>query len=691
VHRYRLLDSARGLVGRVQMLRELNDWTGSAIAPSLLICYAIGGTGKSAIAWTWFNELFSQSKGLAKNRIKIEGGLWYCFSKPGDSFSDFLRKLYEYVMGSSEVRVSEQRLGEQSFEGLFARLRNNTYVIVLDAFESVLRAFGKDKLSGGESADQAVASELTIERPLELCLGLDENVNRFIESLGQALSSRVLITTRLVPAAALNAAGDPRPSTKILRLSDLDDEEVIDLLAAYGVSGSHSQITSLTHKVGNHALLVKLIAGMVARDRAHPRQFDAWLNARPEFSPNHRTVAENITQVFAYALRQLRPFQMKVLLHVTVLSGAVSYDELCDLLASENEGAPQLADIDEALATLDQLNLVEWNQKDNTYAAHPLVRTTVWQQTPIDSRAELDEGLIRVFASEFLVAKRDRERDLYFAYIRRRRFERAWSVYRSIRSQAGDGMGLAQSEVIDMFTALLSASTHPWPQLADRGDRANFTVELAFAYEMLGDLEQAVKWYRDHRPICENVQCPAHEAQVLASMGRVIDAENINRHVISELRAHNVEGEIPVLRNWFNDAGSIRGAIKTVIRREAALLRKRFRFVRRKDLSSLWSIRCKAAREAADRGVLNAVKKWRAIANREYLRAEAAGNSLRAIQIFTELAIIARREGRLDECFGMLHNAEERARKLGVDQGFWRVRLELVSTAIEKELFTQAE
>jgi hypothetical protein len=101
----------------------------------------------------------------------------------------------------------------------------------------------------------------------------------------------------------------------------------MELLAAYRVTGSRERMVRFTNRFGNNAQLVKVVAGMVATDRTHPHQFDSWLESLPDFVVSDGKIADNIDRLFQYALGQLKRFEAKVLLHVTTLSGPVSYTE----------------------------------------------------------------------------------------------------------------------------------------------------------------------------------------------------------------------------------------------------------------------------------------------------------------------------------------------------------------------------
>ena len=75
-HPYTLLQ-LRDLVGRQAELNALTDWVANSASPAFaarIFCFvAIGGMGKSALTWKWFNQ-------IAPNEMKpLAGRLWWSF------------------------------------------------------------------------------------------------------------------------------------------------------------------------------------------------------------------------------------------------------------------------------------------------------------------------------------------------------------------------------------------------------------------------------------------------------------------------------------------------------------------------------------------------------------------------------------------------------------------------------------
>ena len=65
-----------------------------------VFCFvAIGGMGKSALTWKWFNQ-------IAPNEMKpLAGRMWWSFYESDATFENFMNRALCYVSGQSEDEV----------------------------------------------------------------------------------------------------------------------------------------------------------------------------------------------------------------------------------------------------------------------------------------------------------------------------------------------------------------------------------------------------------------------------------------------------------------------------------------------------------------------------------------------------------------------------------------------------------
>src|SRR5258707_4215280 len=142
-HPYTLLQD-HSLIGRQAELNLLTDWVakpGSAVySARLLNIVAIGGMGKSALTWKWFNDI------APREMRPLAGRLWWSFYESDASFENFVIRALCYVSGQTEDEV--RRLSWQEREAqLLRHLNDKPYLFVLDGLERILIAYHRMEAS----------------------------------------------------------------------------------------------------------------------------------------------------------------------------------------------------------------------------------------------------------------------------------------------------------------------------------------------------------------------------------------------------------------------------------------------------------------------------------------------------------------------------------------------------------------
>jgi hypothetical protein len=100
-HPYLLLQTREVVVGRRAELHQLTDWvTANTVVPRdvrLFNVVAIGGMGKSALTWKWFND-------IAPNELPhLAGRMWWSFYESDAYFENFVIRALAYVAGLPEA------------------------------------------------------------------------------------------------------------------------------------------------------------------------------------------------------------------------------------------------------------------------------------------------------------------------------------------------------------------------------------------------------------------------------------------------------------------------------------------------------------------------------------------------------------------------------------------------------------
>ncbi len=397
-HPYTLLQTSE-VIGRQQELNALTDWVTSSEArfntARIMIFVAIGGIGKSAVTWKWFNE-------IAPHEMRpLAGRVWWSFYESDARFDNFVARTLAYVSGLTLDQVKEMQAAEREDE-LLKALDQEPHVIVLDGLERLLLAYARPDaahLADDELDRQtahAVASALRLPASAaasftgqsRLRMTADPRVGNFLQHLAAVRASRVLSTSRLYPADLQTVTGEPVQGAAAYFVEGLSDDDAVNLWRAFGVTGSRHELVALFNTFGNYPLLIRALAGEVARYRPAPRDFGAWRQAHPEFDPFLLPLVQRKSHILQYALSGLGDVENRVLHTVAAFRAPATYDTLADLLVGPGKPCPDEAKLDVVLSDLEDRGLVGWDRRGNRYDLHPVVRGVAW--SAVDPRAKQD-------------------------------------------------------------------------------------------------------------------------------------------------------------------------------------------------------------------------------------------------------------------------------------------------------------
>ncbi|HLA45143.1 MAG TPA: hypothetical protein VJZ27_16980, partial [Aggregatilineales bacterium] len=164
----------------------------------------------------------------------------------------------------------------------------------------------------------------------------DPRAGAFLRKLTGVQASRVLISTRLFPADLETQAGKAIPGSTIIELNGLGDDDAVQLWRSLGVTGSQEALTELFHAFDNYPLLIRALAGEVARYRRAPGDFDAWREANTDFDPFQMPMMQRQSHVLEFALSGLEAREIQVLRTIAAFNSPASYNALADLLISSS-------------------------------------------------------------------------------------------------------------------------------------------------------------------------------------------------------------------------------------------------------------------------------------------------------------------------------------------------------------------
>jgi tetratricopeptide (TPR) repeat protein len=563
-HPYTLLQT-RQVIGRARELALLDDWVrdprSRLAAARVLSLVAIGGMGKSALAWKWMRE-------HARSAMQpLAGRMWWSFYEADADFDRFTTCALAYCAGRPPQAVAEASRPEREAE-LLALLDQKPFLLVLDGVERLLIAYaGLDFAHlSDDDLDARTANAVAGVRGLpagaaeampgqhRLRKTIDPHVGNFLRKLSQVQASRVLITTRLYPTVLQTETGHSLPGCDAEFLRGLEPADALALWRGMGVSGSDDGPAAVFATFEHYPLLIRALAGEVARFRRAPGDFDAWRRAHPAFDPFSLPLVQVRSHVLAHALGNLEADPREVLHMIAAFRSPVDYHTIVDLFrAAYGERVDEW--LDRILTQLEDRGLLGWDRTNNRYDLHPVVRGVVWDGLDQASRHGIYDTLRSHFEAIPGVGAEARTAtdirpamELFNALVGLGRFDEAVGLY----SQRIDGFSFVNAGMLHQQIAMLESLFPDGLDAAPGFSRADFVyAQLGYAYSRVGRLGAALdcqrrslrlksSWFPTLGPSSPTLRSISKNELLL---GRLYDALQDAGIAAMNAAAENVDGE----------------------------------------------------------------------------------------------------------------------------------------------------
>ncbi|MGH2524075.1 MAG: hypothetical protein ACRDH2_16335, partial [Anaerolineales bacterium] len=259
--------------GRAAERKTLSDWLRDG--PAVLVVRALGGFGKSALAWHWLLH--------DVDRTRWPRALWRSFYET-PTFESFLADALP------ALGVDPRGLGpRQQADKLLELLSQPGTLLILDGFERALRAFqGMNAAYQGDEPEETPppppprSGEGSATSPPSLLgkgaggLGHDRDCLSLIAehflrgAASRDLRGRVLLTTRLRPRVLEGHDQRLLQYCLEIELKSLSPADAVDLFHREGVKGTRAEFEAACAPYGYHPLSLRLLAGLIANDLRQP-------------------------------------------------------------------------------------------------------------------------------------------------------------------------------------------------------------------------------------------------------------------------------------------------------------------------------------------------------------------------------------------------------------------------------------
>ena len=455
--------------GREQERKMLTDWLIGDSHPMLSVI-AIGGMGKTALAWYWLME---DIKGSDEQPRKL---VWWSFYDRESGFGRFLKKAIEYL-SDDEVDWSSLESTRDQMEFLYKILCDNRFLLVFDGVERVLHAYYN--LGSPYQGDEIKEDE---RGDFRACI--EPNCGMFLQWLASGnLRTKTLFTSRLYPKELDDLDGCLRKDLK-----QMGKEDTVEFFHWQGVNGTRAEIEMVCVDVGYHPLSLRLLSGMIVRDPKNPGDIRGWLkyNLIPELRGKE---GHNILEL---AYNSLDAKKQRFISRLSAFRNPMNYDaiSILNFFGSEEK-------FNEVLIELVERGMLFRDEKSNKFDLHPIVRKYCYDKL-IDKEgvhSKLRDYFAEVPMSEMIESVDDLAPvvELYHHTVRAGRYDEAVVLFRDRLTEPLHFRFGAYRTIIELLRVLFPDGKDKLPRLKGKSAQTWTLNTLALSYSLSGQPRNAIK------------------------------------------------------------------------------------------------------------------------------------------------------------------------------------------------------
>ncbi|MBK8966824.1 MAG: DUF4062 domain-containing protein [Lewinellaceae bacterium] len=507
------LSQTTGLIGRHADLDILTDWiTGQKGLADVRIfnVIAIGGMGKSALTWAWFQHHAPQEwKPMA-------GRFWWSFYESDAYFENFVIRLLAYVSRRAPEALQTIPAPERE-QQLLDILDREPHLVVLDGLERILIAYARMDAAylADDDYDRFTANFMAAKR------GLDESQRQtfldghrlrktadpragFLRKLTRVRASRFLVSSRLYPFDLQMLNGDPLPHCAARFLKALNDGDALELWRHFGCTGTRDELLRLFHRFGSHPLLLQALAGEVARDRRARGDFERWRTENPDFNPYELKLVQAKHHVLKFALQGLSEPELKVLQTIAAFRMPTQYEVLLAVCSGAGKPCADSAVLDAVLTQLEDRGLLGWDRRSDRYDLHPVVRGVSWTLAGDAERAQAYQALHGYFdaapkVDDYLKVNIYEDLtpaiELYHTLVGMGKYDEAYDLFYGKIDKATLWRLGSNRQRVELLEKLFPDGLDQQPRLSKDADKAFTFNALALAYKTSGEPGKSVYFY----------------------------------------------------------------------------------------------------------------------------------------------------------------------------------------------------
>ncbi|MBI3240741.1 MAG: trypsin-like peptidase domain-containing protein [Chloroflexi bacterium] len=497
--------------GRIDERAALSAWLNDG--PTVLVVRALGGFGKSALAWHWLlNDVDSKQWPRA---------LWWNFYDER-TFETFVAEALAHL--GLEARTLGPR---QQADKLLEQLTHSGTLLILDGFERALRAFaGMDAAYQGDEpsphpgpppSEQHRQGRESDSPPLRRAVrrgggagggGRGEDclspiAEHFLRSAASHpnLRGRVLLTTRLRPRVLEGHDRALLQHCREIELNALSPADAVAFFEAQKVRGNRAEIMAACDPYGYHPLSLRLLAGLIVSDLRQPG--DIAVARRLDVSGDQ---IQRQHHVLEQSFDSLIPPRRKLLSRIACFRNPMTYEAIRAIADDVTTDAA----FDAHLRDLISRGLLHRNtggSETRPYDLHPIVRRYAYDRltdkTAAHTRLRAYFVVIEVPQKFKTLEELTPLIELYHHTVRAGQYDEARTLFQHRISQATYYQFGAYQLRIELLHALFPDGEDGPPRLKDEGAQRWTLNSLANSYSLSGQPRRAVPLFERQNAICE--------------------------------------------------------------------------------------------------------------------------------------------------------------------------------------------
>jgi tetratricopeptide (TPR) repeat protein len=366
-------------IGRNEEFNTLNSYFLRQSA-AVVVLLAIGGAGKTSVAWEWFRRLSrSATHGY-------DGIVWWSFYEAGASYERFLTHAVAYLLQRPLDNVAGLSRRERE-RCLFEYCERKRVLVVLDGLERELVGYS-------EGYHLGMFGDHTQSDPLNNVERRCSNpwFSQFLHAAATTGRIALLLTSRVFPLELDGIAH----TIELSGLSSRDGEILWRSVQPGQESGVlHSAVDAL----GGHPLAIKALAAAVSADPHAGGNLEKWLALNGyRFTDVYARVSQRATHVLKYAMQRLEKPERLLLEYASCCHSRIAIPMVKECLAID-EAAVSNSQVDASLDTLQCRGLlgVTGSTSESTIYLHPLVAGAVRDGMPRPKVVQAMEVLRQMF------------------------------------------------------------------------------------------------------------------------------------------------------------------------------------------------------------------------------------------------------------------------------------------------------